>query len=266
MSPKTSAFQFEVHCTPESCSRIRLLGTPLPYCRVYIRVIRPRQDQRPGPTADDQEQKKYDAMQGEQERRKAEGIRNDPFLVRKEDDSQWQLNSLLKDLNIGRDPSELPKPLPEHQVRAEEEAIAHVLRDQSPPPAATHIREPRQPLGQNSHASNHADSDMRPMFVYSRTFGGAKYVDAPQKQAGQHLADSIPTAAKITSPEPAKRDRPSAPAAEQMTTLIYTEHPPVMLYEGEMLEAVLVNRIIADTEPSPVVCHIAKDVFDRAAK
>jgi type IV secretory pathway VirB10-like protein len=38
------------------------------------------------------------------------------------------------------------------------------------------------------------------------------------------------------------------------------------LYEGEMLEAVLVNRIIADTEPSPVVCHLAKDVFDRGAR
>ena len=33
-----------------------------------------------------------------------------------------------------------------------------------------------------------------------------------------------------------------------------------------MLEAVLVNRIIADTEPSPVVCHLAKDVFDHSAQ
>jgi type IV secretion system protein VirB10 len=33
-----------------------------------------------------------------------------------------------------------------------------------------------------------------------------------------------------------------------------------------MLEAVLVNRIIADTEPSPVVCSITKDVFDRSAR
>lgn len=50
----------------------------------------------------------------------------------------------------------------------------------------------------------------------------------------------------------------------EITRLIYTKYPPVTLYEGEMLDAVLVNRIIADTEPSPVVCQIAKDVFDRS--
>jgi type IV secretion system protein VirB10 len=32
-----------------------------------------------------------------------------------------------------------------------------------------------------------------------------------------------------------------------------------------MLEAVLVNRIIADTEPSPVICQVSKDVFDYSA-
>jgi len=30
--------------------------------------------------------------------------------------------------------------------------------------------------------------------------------------------------------------------------------------EGEMLEAVLVKRIIADTEPSPVVFQISKEI------
>jgi len=38
------------------------------------------------------------------------------------------------------------------------------------------------------------------------------------------------------------------------------------LYEGEMLEAVLVNRIIADTEPSPVICHLTRDFFDHTAR
>jgi type IV secretory pathway VirB10-like protein len=51
---------------------------------------------------------------------------------------------------------------------------------------------------------------------------------------------------------------------DKKTELIYSDYPPVTLYEGEMLEAVLVNRIIADTEPSPVVCQLSKDVFDQS--
>ena len=38
------------------------------------------------------------------------------------------------------------------------------------------------------------------------------------------------------------------------------------LFEGEMIESVLLNRIIADTEPSPVICQISKDVFDNTGR
>jgi hypothetical protein len=51
---------------------------------------------------------------------------------------------------------------------------------------------------------------------------------------------------------------------EEKTSLIYTEHSPVTLYEGEMIDAVLGNRIVADMEPSPVVCQISKDVYDNS--
>jgi type IV secretion system protein VirB10 len=33
-----------------------------------------------------------------------------------------------------------------------------------------------------------------------------------------------------------------------------------------MIEGVLVNRIVADTEASPVICHISRDVFDHSAR
>jgi type IV secretion system protein VirB10 len=36
----------------------------------------------------------------------------------------------------------------------------------------------------------------------------------------------------------------------------------VTLYQGELIDAVLVNRIVADTEPSPVICQISKDLYD----
>ena len=65
---------------------------------------------------------------------------------------------------------------------------------------------------------------------------------------------------------PRKRSQASEKPVEEKAQLIYTDYPPVTLYEGEMLDAVLVNRIIADTEPSPVICQISKDVFDHSAR
>ena len=98
------------------------------------------------------------------------------------------------------------------------------------------------------------------MFVYSRGFGGAKYVDAPKKQ---------PTGAAVAAPAKTDAEKSAKMVeqpAEEKAHLIYTEYPPVTLYEGEMLEAVLVNHIIADTEPSPVVCHLARDLNDHSAR
>ena len=81
----------------------------------------------------------------------------------------------------------------------------------------------------------------------------------PAQPTGASLAVTKSLSSEAQNPPPEK-------PAEERTRLIYTDYPPVTLYEGEMLDAVLVNRIIADTEPSPVVCHLAKDVFDRGAR
>src|SRR5213593_2817036 len=62
-------------------------------------ALRPPRKRLPGPTAEDLEQEKYDTEQRRREDQKAAQLRNEPFLVRKEDDSQRELNSLLKDLN-----------------------------------------------------------------------------------------------------------------------------------------------------------------------
>jgi type IV secretory pathway VirB10-like protein len=223
-------------------------------------------------TPEDQEQRKYDAEQRQRDDQKAAQLRNDPFLVRKEDESQRQLNSLLKELNIGGEPgTELPTPLSDRQARAEEEAIAGVLRKtdsvaaHSEPPYVT-----RRTVTQTSQTAGSSDKDAGPMFVYSRTFGGAKYVDT-QKQAAQQ-PEARPVERSVDSPRMTKAiaseaaNRPGENSPEERTPLLFTDRPPVTLYEGEMLEAVLVNRIIADTEPSPVVCHLTKDVFDHNAR
>ena len=121
------------------------------------------------------------------EKQKADQIRDQAFLVRKGDDNQAQLNSLLKDLDLDKN-SGLPTPIPDRQAKAEEEAIAHVLRSSSPPavqpePFRNRHEEQRNLLRHTTATEVSAN----PMFVYSRSFGGAKYVDAPQKQAAAQL-------------------------------------------------------------------------------
>jgi type IV secretory pathway VirB10-like protein len=249
------------------------LGAVLPAVAIagWFAATRPSRKHPAGPTTEDLEQQKYDAQQGQQDRQKADRIRNDNFLVRKEDDGQAQLNSLLKDLNLQKDPAvDVPTPLSDRQAKTEEEAIAHVLRDPAPAPSyPVRSNAPPPTPAQPHQVSTSSDADMRPMFVYSRTFGGARYVDAPPKQAVQQ--SGAPFADRNgASPGPAselrKPDQAGAEGKEQKTTLVYNEYPPVTLYEGEMMDAALVNRIIADTEPAPVVCNIARDVIDSSAQ
>jgi type IV secretory pathway VirB10-like protein len=244
------------------------LGAALLFVFAILIVAVRRRGAGPVATVADQEQQKYDAGQQENDRQKTARLRDDTFLVRKEDDYQAQLNSLLKDLNIdsGRG-MDLPMPVAEQKARAEEEAIEHVLRNPAPnslPSTRSYQLRPNTPQA----LSAPADANVRPMFVYSRTFGGAKYVDLPPKPEAQISSTpsseaSPPRATNAPSMTPAQGGPHSA---DDKTRLIYSDYPPTTIHEGEMLEAVLVNRIIADTEPSPVVCSITKDVFDRSAR
>jgi type IV secretion system protein VirB10 len=225
---------------------------------------------RPPFAADDLEQQKYDAQQRENEQHKAAQLRNDAFLMRKEDDTNLQLNSLMSQLQKNAD---LPIPSGnDKQIHAEEEAIAGVLRDpRAAPNPGSVADEPRRPQRSSGDSgSNESRGGDQPVFIYSRTFGGAKYVDTPKQSAGPSAAPKPEAQNKeALAPKPALSDvaqkAPDKPS-EDKTTIIYTDLPPVTLFEGEMMDAVLVNRIIADTEPSPVVCQISKDVFDNSGR
>ncbi|MBN1566809.1 MAG: hypothetical protein JXA73_03115 [Acidobacteria bacterium] len=243
------------------------LGAILPVIALvalFVSVRKPQQ-QSPRLMAEELDQLKYDSEQRKRDKQKADQIRDQAYLVREGDDNQAQLNSLLKDLDMDKNSaSSIPTPLPEHQVKAEEDAIAHVLLNSNPPPRVQPESSPQPPRRTAQPAQSQTATDMaaNPMFVYSRSFGGAKYVDAPQKQAASvdHAVDSP---AKVL---PKKEDQANEQPVEEKANLIYTDYPPVMLYEGELLDAVLVNRVIADTEPSPVVCQLSKDVFDHTAR
>jgi type IV secretory pathway VirB10-like protein len=229
----------------------------------FFIVSRKPQQQTPSRTAEEMEQLKYDSEQHDREKQKADQLRDQSYLVRKENDNEAQLNSLMKDLDMGTNSiSGHQTPIPERQAKAEEEAIAHVLRNSgSAPIRQDSSYQPPRRASQSGQTVSSTDGNANPMFVYSRSFGGAKYVDAPRKQAV--VVDNAPAApAKMTT----EKENSASRKPDDKAQLIYTDYPAVTLYEVEMLDAVLVNRIIADTEPSPVVCQLSKDVFDQNAR
>ncbi len=223
------------------------------------------------PTAEEVEQQKLDQDESRREQQKAGQIRDQSFLIRKGEDNQAQLNSLFKDLDFekGRN-SGLPVPA-QAQTAAEEEAIQHVLQ-KSPPSGkkqeSVYTAPPRAVPNESGTPKPATNGKQVPMFIYSRSYGGAAFYDSPKKQnpAGNSAGTGEAVQTKASIPDNSRKATESGGSSEdKKTELVYTGYPPVTLYEGEMLEAVLVNRIIADTEPSPVVCQISKDVFDHSA-
>jgi type IV secretory pathway VirB10-like protein len=245
---------------------------------------------------DELAQLKYDSEKHKQDQQKAGQIHDEAFLLRKEDNNQAELNNLLKDLNMDKKsvPGSLA-PVQERQARAEEEAISHILRNSNAqrvppelyrkPPALPAPPERRTaPVVAQPAAADSINLSASQMFVYSRSYGGAKYVEGQHKNADAPVKMStasipaIDTLAKTAvTPISAidmpariasfkKQDQPNEQSAGERAQLVYNDNPPVTLYEGEMLDAVLVNRLITDTEPSPVITQLARDVFDSSTR
>jgi len=234
-----------------------------------------KQPQQPAykPTAEEVEQQKLDQDEGRREQQKTDQIRDQSFLIRKGEDNQAQLNSILKDLDLGKGQDSAVSNPAVTQAAAEEEAIEHVLQKSTPPPSRmkqepVYAAPPRASQYESASQKPSTSGKQIPMFVYSRSFGGAAYYDSPKRQEvpANNAVSGEPSPIRTSIADNSKKVSESGVRQEdKKTELIYTDYPPVTLYEGEMLEAVLVNRIIADTEPSPVVCQISKDVFDHTA-
>jgi type IV secretory pathway VirB10-like protein len=215
-------------------------------------------------TADDLEQQKYDARQKETEQLKADQLRNDAFLIRKDEDTTAQLNNLMKDLK--EDALPVPAADPK-QTRAEEEAIARVIREpvsQAQPVSYESGRSHSVSAGGANASNETPQGSPQPMFVYSRTFGGAKYVE--QKESPRRIERPSKEGPAPPSPAPTEVAQKPQEQKHEKNRILYTDLPPVTLYEGELLDAILVNRIVADTEPSPVICQISKDLFDSGGR
>jgi type IV secretory pathway VirB10-like protein len=258
------------------------------------------------PTAADQAQQKADADRAAREQRQIEGLRDADFFIRDED-AVTDTKQLTRGLN-----TEAPKPDYSWEAqKTEEEAINYILRgnaaqerrdEEARRNAAADTIGATGTTGttyQQSNAyqqnnsrpatdgnNNNNNNQLPPMFVYSRTYGGARYTEPKAGNSGQTgqsgqsqdfpftdeqllrmaLTGTMPpsTAAKVET-EPVN-DVQTVQTADKQTRLIYTAHPPVVVHEGEMLEAVLVNKLIVDVEPSPVICTLSRDLYDKSGK
>ena len=237
------------------------------------------------PTAADQAQQKADADKAEREQRQVEGLRDQDFFMRDER-AESTVSQIFRGLT-----TEAPKTNYAWEgEREEEEAINYVLHGMAAKATERQDAEKAAVVttGTATYSQNYAarpaednnNSTPPPMFVYSRNFGGARYTEAkPGRQSRQgndfpltdedlmRMALGLTAAAEapVQAIVPASNLQTVA-VADKPTQLIYTAHPPVVVNEGEMLEAVLVNRLIVNVEPSPVVCALSRDLFDRSGK
>ena len=226
------------------------------------------------PTAEDIAQLQYDAGQKERDQRRVDQLQDQSFIMRSED--QRQAERMPKGFDIP-----IPKPQIDSRTQEkEEEAIELVIRE-SQTSAAPSPAVPTPPPTRQADSPNNGQqinvSNLPPMFVYSRNFGGARFVEpkTPTVQITSAVSEEESverTAATVDTAQTAQAEQSVVAAAvtktgnARRTELIYNSLPPVTVHEGEMLEAVLVNRLLVDTEPSPVITHLSRDLFDSSGR
>jgi type IV secretory pathway VirB10-like protein len=80
----------------------------------------------------------------------------------------------------------------------------------------------------------------------------------PLLALSQKFIDQLKSAGR-EGPIPAGGD---GERAESPPVILYNDMPPVRLYEGDWIDGVLTNKVIADTESSPLIVNVSKDMFD----
>ncbi|HOB54200.1 MAG TPA: TrbI/VirB10 family protein [Acidobacteriota bacterium] len=119
--------------------------------------------------------------------------------------------------------------------------------------------------------SREKELDRQPMFVYSRSFRKADYFDEPAGKPAESSspAERVKASFRSSAPEqPAEgaAPRPEKAAPHPPVRVVFNERPPVRLAEGEFIDTVLTQRIVADTEESPVVCAVSRDLIDNSGR
>lgn len=109
------------------------------------------------------------------------------------------------------------------------------------------------------------EKEKTPMFVYQREGAAAA---APAARARMQTVSEETPPETAAGANPQRNEPPPRQAAEEtrQTTLFYTKYNPVTMYEGDFLDCVLLHRIISDTEESPVLGMVVRDLMDNSGK
>ena len=164
------------------------------------------------------------------------------------------------------------------RVSLVEQILQRQAAAENPPPPGTprylyDTRENRlgqRPTEEEKRARD-KESDRQPMFVYSRSFRKADYFDDP---AGESAASPSPAERVRAAFRPSASERPAEEASPRLekaeapapVRVVFNDRPPLRLAEGEFIDTVLTQRLVADTEASPVVCAVSRDLIDNSGR
>jgi len=241
------------------------------------------------PSPEELKQLEYDATQEARKKKAEDSIQDKAFIQR--ESNRADAGDMIKALEAESRTSQFARQSDSNEqitpresaarARQEEEAINYLLRDSVARAEKEKAASPPPPPSQSTQTTQNSGS-VPQMFVYSQTFGGARYTDnkgtsttSSQQTRGEPSTSNIDDLTRMAlglletsspSPQQDTTEPVRSTIEEKKTQLLYTALPPVTVNEGEMLEAVLVNRLLVDTEPSPVVCTLSRDFYDKSGQ
>ena len=244
----------------------------------------------PQVTQDQLAQQAFDQRQQAKAQRKADSLADQPFVDRGQPGSSpaAELEKLLeqnrRENESGGDGGDDPSPEEVERRANRMSLVERILKRQQAEEENSPTTYPNRyvydtrenGLGERKYEDDRRErtkeQERQPMFVYSRSYKKATYFDGEDPQ---EAASSIDREAVMASfRQPAEQDPPARLQQKQaegrekgkINSVVFGPLPPVKVAEGEFIDTVLAHRIVSDTEESPVVCAVSRDLIDDSGR
>ncbi len=246
--------------------------------------------QAPKVTPDQLAQQDFDRKRQEKAQRKAESLTDQPFVDRGQSPASpsSELEKLLeqnrRENEANWDSGDEPAPEEVERRANRMSLVERILKRQQAgeenPPAAYSNRYAYD-TRENGLSERKYEEDRRerakeqerqPMFVYSRSYKKAAYFDGEELQRKDDPPDREAVMASFRPPAERGQSARDAPepleksGKEKLNSVVFGPLPPVKVSEGEFIDTVLTHRIVSDTEESPVVCSVSRDLIDDSGR
>ncbi|HQG93354.1 MAG TPA: TrbI/VirB10 family protein [Acidobacteriota bacterium] len=246
--------------------------------------------QAPKVTPDQLAQQAFDQRQQAKAQRKADSLADQPFVDRGQpgDSPSSELEKLLEQnrrenetgVDSGDDPSPEEVDRRANRMSLVERILKRQQAEEENPSAAypnRYVYDTRENgLNERKYEEDRRErakeQERQPMFVYSRSYKKAIYFDGEDPQEAETSIDKETVMASFR--QPADSNPPARPQKElsesrekeKINTVVFGLLPPVKVAEGEFIDTVLAHRIVSDTEESPVVCAVSRDLIDDSGR